>query len=71
MLGSKCALEYCDYYDPDKQECARAIVEKMKVEILEARLKVLREKIAKEEKLKKSKEYMAKCNIVVANKTLQ
>jgi len=67
MNGAKCAGNYCDYWNSEKQICSLSLESKLKVELFEERIRLInkeKEKIKNKNALKKFKK---KFNIVTDN----
>ena len=71
MGGSKCASEFCDFWNNKLQICNLALESKLNVALAARRLKKMRAKIYKDNASKKARGYAIKYNLVDAVETEQ
>lgn len=71
MNGSKCAMEYCDYWNHLEQGCSLALESHKRVDILNMVLKKAEELLLDVKDKEDLMEIVKKLNIVAVSKTLQ
>ena len=71
MNGKKCAMEYCDFWDREKQRCSLALESRRRAEILRIILSKAKELAADVKDSEELMELTKKLILVAGSKTLQ